>query len=137
MKKVFIMVMMGLLFVGCSLLQPSQPVSTNVPQVQTSIANDVKQGIKTEKDIAESILFNARVLLNTQLITLDQYKMIRDAYEKLRKTQDTILDSYILLLRSPTSVNQSKYQLDTLQLIKDIQALTSLAQKFGVIKEVK
>lgn len=137
MKKVFIMVMMGLLFVGCSLLQPSQPVSTNVPQVQTSIANDAKQGIKTEKDIAESILFNARVLLNTQLITLDQYKMIRDAYEKLRKTQDTILDSYILLLRSPTSVNQSKYQLDTLQLIKDIQALTSLAQKFGVIKEVK
>lgn len=93
-----------------------------------------KSGVATEKGIAEAILFNARVLYNQKVITADQYGQVRLAYEKLRVTQNSLLDSYAAMIQKPNSPASGKFQLDSVQLIKDIQTLMSLGTTFGVIK---
>jgi hypothetical protein len=130
-KLAFILPLILLLLLACA---AGKQASGN-GQEKTSISDQIKSGMRQEKDIAESILFNARVLLNTGIITPVQYVQVRTAYEKLRKTQNALVDSYVLIMQSPTAANSSAYQLNAMQLIKDIKALTDLAVSLGVIKE--
>jgi hypothetical protein len=128
MKKFLGVLVVVLLLVGCA-GQPTTPGSA-----PTSGFDQFAQGVRTEKEIAETVLFNARVLLNAGMINGSQYQLVRDAYSKLQMTQNALVESYKAMLRNPSGPASGTFQLNAMQLIKDLQTLTQLATRMGVIK---
>jgi hypothetical protein len=121
-------VVVAVLLFGCA----GQPATPGAPAV--SGFDQFAQGVQTEKGIAEAVLFNARVLLNTGMINGSQYQLVRDAYVKLQKTQNALVESYKGMIQAPAGPAAGQFQLNALQLIKDLQTLTQLGTRLGLIK---
>jgi hypothetical protein len=128
MRKWLGLVVVAVMLLGCA----GQPATPGAPA--PSGFDQFAGGVQTEKGIAEAVLFNARVLLNTGMITGQQYQAVRDAYSKLQKTQNALVESYKGMLQAPSGPASGQFQLNSLQLIKDLQTLTQLGTSLGLIK---
>ncbi len=110
-------------------------------QTGTTASSTLKQGMSIAKGVAESILFNARVLQNAGKITETQFNQVRAAYDTLEAGERGLLTSLTTFAQNPTPANQNLYQLDVMKLIRDMQTLTSVAMTLGIKveppKEVK
>jgi len=97
-----------------------------------AIKDAAMQAVKTEKEIAESILFDARVLYNTGHIQKEQFDSIRKSYDELKAAQDVLIDAYAAWLRAPNTENESLYRVNVLRVINIMKVLTGLAAAAGV-----
>jgi len=113
MRKSIIVLLLPIVFVACATPQSTKPYAIS-------------------KVTAETILYEARVLLNNGKITAQDFDVIKTSYDYLQKAQDAAIDARIAAIRIGTAEANQKWQVAWEQVLRLSNNLINLAKMFKI-----
>lgn len=91
----------------------------------------VLNGSKATKDVAETVLYDARVAQNNGIITEKQFEEIRAAYDELKEAQDMVIDLRLAYLKNPTDYGQNAIDAQILAVSTFSLKFIDICRKYG------
>lgn len=94
------------------------------------------KGFQASKAIAESVLYESRILFNQGKMDAKTFDAVRASYDKLKTAQDAAINARIAYLKSGLEADKQNLEKWSAVVAEVVGGLTAIATQFGFADKV-